>query len=173
MELACHSYGEDSFVAMFGGLHLEMGMWTKLGDYLACSGWTTALELWLIVKLIVFSSNQNSSCTPVAIEKLQKEAFQVLSEQWVPVHFWGMEAWHDKEKSYFTLNLVLILKRAHHEKNFSEALDAIVWYFNHYNYARWVAIHICDIVLTVSITESSAQSLVFWIRSSGKDWELQ
>lgn len=28
---------------MFGGLRLEMGMWNMLGDYLADSGWTTAL----------------------------------------------------------------------------------------------------------------------------------
>ena len=28
---------------MFGRLHLEMGMWNMLGNYLACSGWTTAL----------------------------------------------------------------------------------------------------------------------------------
>ena len=31
------------FLVMFGGLHLEMGMWNMLCDYLACSGWTTAL----------------------------------------------------------------------------------------------------------------------------------
>ena len=28
---------------MFGGLHLEMGMWKMLGHYLASSGWTIAL----------------------------------------------------------------------------------------------------------------------------------
>ena len=37
------THGEDKFVVMFGGLHLEMGMWNMLGDYLADSGWTTAL----------------------------------------------------------------------------------------------------------------------------------
>ena len=37
------TYGEDVFLVMFGGLHLEMGMWNMLGGYLACSGWTTAL----------------------------------------------------------------------------------------------------------------------------------
>ena len=37
------TYGEDVFLVMFGGLHLEMGMWNMLGDYLACSGWTIAL----------------------------------------------------------------------------------------------------------------------------------
>ena len=28
---------------MFGGLHLEMALWTTLGDLLGSSGWTTAL----------------------------------------------------------------------------------------------------------------------------------
>lgn len=34
------SHGEDVIVVMFGGLHLEMGMWNVL---VAGSGWTTAL----------------------------------------------------------------------------------------------------------------------------------
>ena len=37
------SYGEDSFVVMFGGLHIEMALWSTIGDFLDCSGWTTAL----------------------------------------------------------------------------------------------------------------------------------
>ena len=35
--------GEDSFVVMFGGLHIEMALWDTIGDFLDCSGWTTAL----------------------------------------------------------------------------------------------------------------------------------
>lgn len=36
-------YGEDKFVVMFGGLHLEMAMWSTVGDLLDGSGWTTIL----------------------------------------------------------------------------------------------------------------------------------
>ena len=36
-------YGEDKFVVMFGGLHIEMSLWNTLGNYLADSGWTTSL----------------------------------------------------------------------------------------------------------------------------------
>lgn len=36
-------YGEEKFVVMFGGLHLEMGMWNTLGDLLDGSGWTGIL----------------------------------------------------------------------------------------------------------------------------------
>ena len=36
-------YGEDKYVVMFGGLHLEMAMWNTVGDLLDGSGWTTIL----------------------------------------------------------------------------------------------------------------------------------
>jgi hypothetical protein len=36
-------YGDDKFVVMFGGLHLEMTMWNTVGDLLDGSGWTTIL----------------------------------------------------------------------------------------------------------------------------------
>ena len=28
---------------MFGGLHIEMALWSTIGDLLECSGWTDAL----------------------------------------------------------------------------------------------------------------------------------
>jgi hypothetical protein len=37
------THGEDKYVVMFGGLHLEMALWNTLGDLLESSGWTTAL----------------------------------------------------------------------------------------------------------------------------------
>jgi hypothetical protein len=37
------SHGEQAFVAMMGGLHIEMALWSVLGDLLDGSGWTTAL----------------------------------------------------------------------------------------------------------------------------------
>ena len=35
--------GEDKFVVMFGGLHIEMAIWDTIGDFLDCSGWTATL----------------------------------------------------------------------------------------------------------------------------------
>ena len=37
------THGEDKFVTMLGGLHIEMAMWKTYGDYLDGSGWTNAL----------------------------------------------------------------------------------------------------------------------------------
>ena len=36
-------HGEDKFIAMFGGLHIEMAVWKTFGDYLQESGWTRVL----------------------------------------------------------------------------------------------------------------------------------
>ena len=36
-------YGEDKFVVMFGGLHIEMAALKTLGDWLRGSGWVQAL----------------------------------------------------------------------------------------------------------------------------------
>ena len=37
------SHGEQAFIAMMGGLHVEMALWTVVGDLLDGSGSTTAL----------------------------------------------------------------------------------------------------------------------------------
>ena len=38
------SHGEQAYVVMLGGLHIEMALWSLLGDLLDGSGWTTALS---------------------------------------------------------------------------------------------------------------------------------
>ena len=39
-----HSHGEKKHFAMFGGLHIEMALWSTIRDFLDGSGWTTALS---------------------------------------------------------------------------------------------------------------------------------
>ena len=94
------THGEDRLVVMFGGLHLEMAMWTMLGDYLACSGWTAALTEAAIVTVGTADSFLRAShltrtrhahqLTCVALEKLQKEAFLVAKSECSGISF---EAW--------------------------------------------------------------------------------
>ena len=38
-----NTYGENKFIAMIGGLHIELAMWKTYGDYLEGSGRTNAL----------------------------------------------------------------------------------------------------------------------------------
>lgn len=41
--------GEDKFVVILVGLHLEMALWSTMGDLLRGSGWPEALkEAWLV-----------------------------------------------------------------------------------------------------------------------------
>ena len=35
--------GKEHYVVMFRGLHIKMALWNTIGDFLACSGWTSAL----------------------------------------------------------------------------------------------------------------------------------
>ena len=182
------THGEDKFVVMFGDLHLEMGMWTTLGDYLACSGWTAALTEAGIVTAGKADSFLKAShltrtrrmhqLTCVALEKLQKEAFQVANSEC------SFEEWrHDMiEKSptfqywdtILSLELIILnFIRAHREKNFPlyvEALEAIVGYFfvfDHYNYARWVPIHIRDML---SLPDSIQENFMrYWVVSKTKN----
>ena len=65
------SHGESQYVVMFGGLHVEMAMWTTFGDYLEASGWTTALNQAGIASsgtCRLFSQSvpphQDETCTP-------------------------------------------------------------------------------------------------------------
>ena len=37
------THGEDKYVIMMGGLHIEMTIWSTIGDYMEVSGWTAAL----------------------------------------------------------------------------------------------------------------------------------
>ena len=37
------THGEDKYIAMLDGLHIEMAIWNTCGDYLEASGWTNAL----------------------------------------------------------------------------------------------------------------------------------
>lgn len=37
-------YGEDKFILVFGGLHIEQGFLRTIGDWLEGSGWTAALS---------------------------------------------------------------------------------------------------------------------------------
>ena len=37
-------FGEDKFVVMLGGLHIEMALWSTMGDLLHGSGWPETLK---------------------------------------------------------------------------------------------------------------------------------
>ena len=66
------TYGEQKYVVMFGGLHIEMALWNTLGDVLENSGWTAALT-----EAEVASSGTASSFLKVAHLAKTRHAHQI------------------------------------------------------------------------------------------------
>ena len=162
------THGEDKFVAMLGGLHIEMAMWKTYGDYLDGSGWRNALvqagiassgtaDSFLKVSHLTRTRHAHQ-VTALALAKLQEDAFERTEGEHSDT---DKEVWRQKmilESPTFqywdtilSMELLgLILIRSHHEKKFSlyvESLkDLVPWFFSldHHNYARWIPIHIRD-----------------------------
>lgn len=164
------THGENLMVIMFGGLHLEKALWTVLGDVLEASGWIDALtesgiatagtaQSFLTVSHITRTRHAHQ-VSALALENLQQEAFNAATgtdtDDEKAFDSWKMSM---TEKSptfqYWDLVLrlektVLILVRAHRENNFQlyrEVLDSLMGMFfalDHYNYSRWVSVHIRD-----------------------------
>lgn len=162
------THGEDKYVVMLGGLHVEMAIWNTLGDFLENSGWTAALTQAGIassgtadsfLKAAHLTRTRHSHQVSVlALSKLQHDAF--LSSETLHDEE-NKEVWRQKmakESPTFQFwDIVLrmeimglIFVRAHCEANFPlyvESLCSLVpWFFalNHHHYARWAPVHIRD-----------------------------
>ena len=80
-----NTHGEDKNVVMMGGLHIEMAIWTTIGDYLEASGWTTALTQAGVASSGTADSflkashlsrtRQSHQISALAPAKLQEDAF--------------------------------------------------------------------------------------------------
>jgi hypothetical protein len=163
------THGEDKHVVMFGGLHLEMALWSTCGDLLESSGWTEALteasvatsgtaDSFLKVTHLTRTRHAHQ-VTSLALYKLQREAFlqrngQKYSED--DFNKWRLEM-NEKSPTFHFWDMILkletsihIVVRSHREGNFAlyvESLKSLVpWFFSlgHTNYARWIPIHIRD-----------------------------
>ena len=161
------NHGEDKMVIMFGGLHLEMSMWNMLGDYLAEYGWTVAFSeagiassgvADVLLNVSHLTKTQHAhQITIAALYQLQREAYALSDESLTSTFDEWRQNMIEKSPTFqfwdTTLRigkLVLTFVRAHRERNFDlyvQSLELIVEYYfalDHYNYARWVPIHICD-----------------------------
>lgn len=173
-----NTHGEDKFVVMLGGLHIELAVWKTIGDYLHGSGWTNALtqaglassgtaDSFLSCSHIKRTRHAHQVCA-VVLKNLQREAFlasksqdpEISEESWMfemvkkspTFQYWD---------TLFRLEILgLLLVRAHREADFGlyvETLKALApWFFalDHHNYARWIPVHIRDMEnLPTSILE--------------------
>ncbi len=94
-------FGEDKFVVMFGGLHIEMALWSTMGDLLHGSGWPETLKKAGLVKTeaaaTAFLKASNAmrtryahQVTVMVLDSLLKRAYEdsgteMALEDWVVV----------------------------------------------------------------------------------------
>lgn len=177
------SYGERNHVVMLGGLHIEMALWSTIGDILEGSGWTIALlEAGIATSGMAESflkashltrTRHSHQVTLLALSKLQYEAWQEASQDDESFETWKQRmATTSPTFKYWEVVrqfeiLVCIFIRAHRTNNFNlfvEALEALVpWFFalDHTHYARWVPVHIRDMkCLPDNFKEESKR---FWV----------
>ena len=156
---------------MFGGLHIEMALWSTIGDFLEGSGWTAALTEAGVASVGKAESFLKAShltrtrrvhqVTLLALAKLQRQAWQEFISSNAEPGEASFQIWRQdmiRKSPTFQFwdiimefqTMVLIFIRAHRTKNFAmyvESLDSLVqWFFalDHVNYARWIPIHIRD-----------------------------
>ena len=186
-------YGEQHYVVMFGGLHIEMALWNTIGELLEDSGWTNALCEAAVANpgtadsfLKASHLSRTRHChqiTSLALSKLQKDAWQLrvdmANETYISFEMWK-ETMIKKSPTFHFWNivmkfemLVLMFIRAHRIRDFAlyvYALDPLApWFFSsdRTNYSRWIPIHICDMKsLPASIKEDFSK---FWVLPKTKN----
>ena len=166
-------YGEDKFVLMLGGLHIELAALKTIGDWLQGSGWAQALVQADIATVgtadslhratHVMRTRKAHQITAAALYILQHHAYDhytltCAEKGELPV---GFEAWHDERKrscpqfQYWATAMALevctlIYVRSLREADFAMYLDALTelvpWFYalDHTNYARWIPVHLRD-----------------------------
>ena len=166
-------YGEDKFVLMLGGLHIEMTAPKTIGDWLQGSGWAQALVQADIATVgtadslhratHVMRTRKAHQITAAALYILQQHAYDhytltCAEKGELPV---GFEAWHDERKrscpqfQYWATAMALevctlIYVRSLTEADFAMYLNALIelvpWFYalDHTNYARWIPVHLRD-----------------------------
>ena len=163
------SHGEDRYVVMFGGLHIEMVALKMLGDLLEDSGWTGALVQAGITTsgladsflkaTHVTRSRRAHQVTASSLYLLMKKAYDDYTEN--TEEALPLEKWCDVKASacpQFQFWLIILRLELHvlsfirsiREGNFNlyiESLKKLVpWCFalDHINYARWIPVHLID-----------------------------
>ena len=166
-------YGEDKYLVMFGGLHIEMAALKSLGNLLKDSGWTSAIAEAEVASsrtadsflsaASVTKTRQAHQITACSLYKLMKKAFTDYCHEADDYDEMTFESWSEKRRMespqfqywYMILSMeltILSLVRSFREGNFPlycEALSELIPYFfanNNVNYARWLPIHLRDML---------------------------
>lgn len=167
-------YGEEHFVIMFGGLHIEMTALRSLGCILKDSGWTGALteagvassgtaDSFLSASSVT-KTRQAHQVTSCSLYKLLKAAYAAYVEDLDdPSEAMSLDDWIEDRKQrspqfqywYLVLTMelsILLFIRSIREANFNlyrQALCQLMPFMfanNNVNYARWLPIHLKDML---------------------------
>lgn len=167
-------YGEDKYIVMMGGLHIEMAALKMLGKWLEDSGWTAALVQAnittsgkadaMLSASHVTRTRYAHQVTAAGLYILQMNAYEAYTRadhgENEPLDF---QQWIDKQTSLhpqfkfwdIALHLELLVMqyiRSIREGNFSLYVQLVgqllPWFFamDQCNYSRWVPVHIRDML---------------------------
>ena len=187
-----YMFGENKFVIMLGGLHIEMGFLALIGSFVTGSGWVEALE-----ESGVATSGKADSFLQGAHVKRSRHAhqvmacslYQLLSDAYSESSATDFETFSNEKSSVLqfrfwltTLELELLLLTFVHslrEGNFHlyiEALHKVTpWFFSldRVNYSRYLPVHIRDMQALSRTHPDILRNFVegkFVIRSSEKNF---
>lgn len=166
------THGEDKLVIMFGGLHIEMAALKTIGDWLEDSGWTEALveaeiasagtaESFLKASHIARTRHAHQVTVGslyILMQKAYMDYRNKIDTEPLEFQMWRAARSSDSPTfQYWDITLafelnILIFVESLRTGNFHLYKDALMkvtpWFFalNHTNYARWLPVHIRDMV---------------------------
>ena len=166
-------FGEDKFVLLLGGLHIELAAWKTCGDWLDGSGWTDMLVHANVTSVgsadsflkasHIKRARQAHILTVAALSVLRHRAY----EQYVATveteleaqdfDSWCMSRMCDSHFAYWSITLqfaltILDIVSSIRQRNFqmyvASLIELVPWFFtlDHTHYARWLPVHIRDMV---------------------------
>ena len=161
-----NQFGQGEYFVMFGALHIEKSLLVIHEDIIKCSGLKQILqenELSVVGTVVIVNVNDIKKaryCIQVcacAIYKKLKEAHKE-SNSILPVMDWLQKVRSNQSEMSFYWNIILhvevsilVFIRSIREGNFTlykQSLWSLMkWYFalDHYNYARWLTVHLFDL----------------------------
>ena len=165
-------YGEEKFVIMLGGLHIEKAALSTVGDYLKGSGWTSALVQADVATLGTadsFLKVLHITCTRRVHQRtltslfiLKRRAYEnygltleeneiaVLFETWCKQRASGSPHFRCWEIVMEMESCILTFVRSLQKRNFDVYLDALIEFVTcvfslyHTNCTRWAPVHLKD-----------------------------
>ena len=166
-------YGEDKFVILFGGLHIELAALKTAGDWLAGSGWVEALVQAGIASAgtadsflraaHVARTRHAHQVTAATLNILQHHAYDDYAKAADKDQHLSFEEWCQRrikqcpQFQYWSLvlslevcilNFVRSLREADFDMYLNTLWELLPWFFalDHTHYARWIPVHLRDMV---------------------------